>query len=134
MIAGQSADLLHEKNVEAATEKDLLFIQENKTGKLIFAAVAVPCVLSGNEYYYQLREYALTLGLLFQITDDILDVTGDFAELGKTDPLFAELDRICSANNGLWCKAAEDYLLANAPKVEIGEPKEKVIERRIVLK
>lgn len=84
MIAGQSADLLHEKNVEAATEKDLLFIQENKTGKLIFAAVAVPCVLSGNEYYYQLREYALTLGLLFQITDDILDVTGDFAELGKT--------------------------------------------------
>ena len=29
---------------------------------------------------------------------------------------------------------AEDYLLANAPKVEIGEPKEKVIERRIVLK
>ena len=57
----------------------------------------------------------------------------DFAEKGKTDPFYAELDRICSANNGLWCKAAEDYLLANAPKVEIGEPKEKVIERRIKL-
>ena len=57
----------------------------------------------------------------------------DFAEKGKTDPFFAELDRICSANKGLWCKEAEDYLLAHAPKVEIGEPKEKVVERRIVL-
>ena len=57
----------------------------------------------------------------------------DFAEKGKIDPLFAELDRICSANNGLWCKAAEDYLLANAPHIEIGEPKEKVLERRITL-
>ena len=57
----------------------------------------------------------------------------DFAEKGKTDPFFAELDRICSANNGLWCKAAEDYLLAHAPKVEIGEPKELVKERIIRL-
>ena len=57
----------------------------------------------------------------------------DFAERGKSDPFFAELDRICSAKNGLWCKEAEDYLLANAPKVEIGEPKELVVERRIVL-
>ena len=54
----------------------------------------------------------------------------DFAEKGRTDPLFAELDRICSANKGLWCKEAEDYLLANAPKVEIGEPKELIKERK----
>ena len=54
----------------------------------------------------------------------------DFAEKGKTDPLFAELDRICSANNGLWSKEAEDYLLANAPKVEVGEPRELIRERR----
>ena len=57
----------------------------------------------------------------------------DFAGLGKTDPFFAELDRICSANSGLWCREAEDYLLAHAPKLEIGEPKEKIVERRIVL-
>ena len=54
----------------------------------------------------------------------------DFAEKGKTDPLFAELDRICAAHNGLWSKEAEDYLLANAPKVEIGEPKELIVERK----
>ena len=53
----------------------------------------------------------------------------DFAEKGRTDPMFAELDRICQAHNGLWSKEAEDYLLANAPKVEIGEPKERIVER-----
>ena len=57
----------------------------------------------------------------------------DFAEKGKTDAFFAELDRLCAANKGLWCKEAEDYLLANAQKVEIGEPKEKIIERVIRL-
>ena len=41
----------------------------------------------------------------------------DFAELGKTDPLFAELDRIVKANDGLWCTEAEEYLLANGPKI-----------------
>jgi len=55
----------------------------------------------------------------------------DFAEKGKSDPLFAELDRICTRHNGLWSKEAEDYLLANAPKIEIGEPKEKIIERKL---
>ena len=57
----------------------------------------------------------------------------DFAEKGRSDPLFAELDRICTANNGLWCREAEECLLARAPKVEIGEPKERVVERRIRL-
>ena len=37
----------------------------------------------------------------------------DFAELGKTDALFAELDKICKAHNGLWNAEAEKYLLAN---------------------
>ena len=57
----------------------------------------------------------------------------DFAAKGKSDPFYAELDRICAANSGLWCKEAEDYLLANAPKVDVGVPKEKIVERRIVL-
>ena len=57
----------------------------------------------------------------------------DFAKLGETDPFYAELAKLCEANNGLWCKAAEDYLLAHAPKIEIGEPKELVKERIIRL-
>ncbi|MBQ7828353.1 MAG: zinc-binding dehydrogenase [Clostridia bacterium] len=42
----------------------------------------------------------------------------DFEELGKTDPMFAELDRIVKANNGLWSGEAEKYLLANAKGIE----------------
>ena len=57
----------------------------------------------------------------------------DFAEKGAADPFYAELDRLCSAHSGLWCKEAEDYLLAHAPKVAIGDPKAKIVERRIVL-
>ena len=41
----------------------------------------------------------------------------DFAELGKTDPFFAELDRICKNNNGIWSVEAEKYLLENAKKI-----------------
>ncbi len=55
----------------------------------------------------------------------------DFAKLGRDNPFFAELDRLCSANGGLWSKEAEAFLLANAPKIEIGEPRETVIERRL---
>lgn len=40
----------------------------------------------------------------------------DFEELGKTDPMWARLDEIVKANNGLWCAEAEEYLVANAPK------------------
>ena len=46
-----------------------------------------------------------------------MSAIADFEELGKTDPMFAELDRICKANNGLWCAEAEKYLLANAPRI-----------------
>lgn len=47
-----------------------------------------------------------------------LTAIDDFAELGKADPLFAALDKIVKANNGLWCLEAEKYLLANVPSVE----------------
>ena len=43
-----------------------------------------------------------------------LTALDDFAEKGKTDPMFAELDRIVKAHNGLWCAEAERYLLQNA--------------------
>ncbi len=40
----------------------------------------------------------------------------DLEELGKTDALYRELDKIIKANGGTWCAEAEKYLLANAPK------------------
>ena len=41
----------------------------------------------------------------------------DFAERGKTDPFYAKLGEFCAKAGGLWNKAAEDYLLANAPGI-----------------
>lgn len=42
----------------------------------------------------------------------------DFAEAGKTDPLFAGLAEICDRHNGLWSSEAERYLLAKATRLE----------------
>lgn len=46
-----------------------------------------------------------------------LTAIADFAELGKTDPMFAELARLTETNNGLWSAEAERYLLAHAPSI-----------------
>ena len=40
--------------------------------------------MSENKDYIILEQFGKLLGKLFQMTDDILDVTGDFQELGKT--------------------------------------------------
>lgn len=83
MIAGQSADIAYE-NDENADEDALEYVYENKTAKLIIAPVIVPSVLSGGAYYSELKQFGKKLGYLFQLTDDVLDATGNFADLGKT--------------------------------------------------
>ena len=40
-----------------------------------------------------------------------LTAISDFADLGKTDPRFAELDALVKCHGGLWCAEAEQYLL-----------------------
>ncbi len=47
-----------------------------------------------------------------------LTAIADFEKLGETDPMFAELDRLCKANNNLWNPEAEKYLLANAKPID----------------
>ena len=41
----------------------------------------------------------------------------DLEELGKNDPMYAELAVIVKRNGGMWCAEAEDYLLAHAPRL-----------------
>ena len=41
----------------------------------------------------------------------------DLAKLGETDPMYAELAKIVARNGGIWCAEAEEYLLANAPRI-----------------
>ncbi len=84
MIKGQSADLYYSNTNEEISEEKLRYIYEHKTGKLLLAPVAIASILSGNKYYLALEKFGKLLGELFQMTDDILDVTGDFNKLGKS--------------------------------------------------
>lgn len=83
MIGGQSADLLHEGDGNY-NEETLNFIYENKTSKLLTASVVVPAIICGGKHFSELKTFGSDLGYLFQLTDDILDVEGSFASLGKS--------------------------------------------------
>ena len=97
MIAGQSADLYYEKQ-EGLSENILNFIMLNKTAKMIVSAIAVPAIVYGidDRLINILTDYAENLGMLFQITDDILDVTGNFEHFGKTIGKDADEGKISS--------------------------------------
>lgn len=84
MVAGQALDIQAEAREVVAAE--LEEIHRLKTGALIICAVRSGAVIAGaseNELDAATR-YAQNLGLLFQITDDLLDVTATEQELGKT--------------------------------------------------
>ena len=78
MVGGQYVDVKGETH-------DLRRLHELKTGRLIGASVVCVLMLSGLDGPATIpyRRFAAELGVLFQIVDDILDVTGDEAELGK---------------------------------------------------
>ena len=69
----------------AATEEQLRLIHRNKTGALINAAVQMGAAAAqANETQCkELEAYAFGIGLVFQIVDDVLDVTGSQEQLGK---------------------------------------------------
>ncbi len=83
MVAGQALDLESEGiRLDLPT---LEFLHTHKTGALIRAAVAVGAVAggAGEEDVRRLERYGATLGLAFQIADDVLDVEGATDVLGK---------------------------------------------------
>ena len=84
MVAGQQVDLESEGKAIAAA--DVERIHKNKTGALIsFSAVAGAIIAgaSGSDLD-AVQRYADRVGLLFQITDDVLDITESTSTLGKT--------------------------------------------------
>ena len=83
MVGGQALDLESEgKHIDRDT---LRRMHMAKTGALFRAAVRSGAILAGADdaKLAALTEYAEAFGLAFQITDDILDVTGDEAAIGK---------------------------------------------------
>lgn len=83
MVAGQCADLTAE---QTGGDAQLLgYIHQHKTADLLTASLVMGLTLAEapQDMLSQAREYGKNLGIAFQITDDILDVTGDTAALGK---------------------------------------------------
>ncbi|HEV7527816.1 MAG TPA: farnesyl diphosphate synthase [Solirubrobacteraceae bacterium] len=78
MVGGQYLDVADEA-------VDIRHLHELKTGRLIGASIGCVLLLTGMSEPATLpyRRFAAELGVLFQIVDDILDVTGDEAALGK---------------------------------------------------
>ncbi len=85
MTGGQAVDLESEGKQLAAG--DLEALDRDKTGKLIRAAVLMPCCAVPDlpmRSRDALDRFAEHMGLAFQIKDDVLDVEGDQALTGKT--------------------------------------------------
>ena len=81
MVAGQVLDTLHAPK----TEKELHEVHDLKTGAMIAGACMLGVAAAGGSDALRdaAKEYALALGLAFQIRDDMLDVCGDEATFGK---------------------------------------------------
>jgi len=83
MVGGQVVDMESEgKAIDMAT---LQYIHTRKTGALLLASIQSGALLGGADeaQFDALTRYGEATGLAFQVADDILDIVGDQAELGK---------------------------------------------------
>jgi geranylgeranyl diphosphate synthase type II len=93
MIGGQVVDL--EQEGKATTERTLEYIHRSKTGALLAACTRTSALASGAApgELEALTTYGRHIGLVFQIVDDILDVTSTSAALGKTAGKDAKVEK-----------------------------------------
>ena len=112
MIYGQELDIAFEG--KTPSESDLVSIHSNKTGQLIIAAsmlgaIAANANTSQKEF---ISSYSEKIGMVFQIIDDILDITSTDIELGKPSGNDAALMKTTFATlNGI------DYAKQRATKL-----------------
>ena len=95
MCLGQSLDLISEHKQISLSELEL--IHRNKTGALLIAALKLGFICSpyfaDKTLEQSLTQYAEAIGLAFQVQDDILDIEGDSAEIGKQVGADLDLDK-----------------------------------------
>jgi len=132
MISGQVWDLLAEttdfsqKSVREQYDA-LKEIFINKTSKLLTAPLLVASELADKKCFETLKEFGTNLGIMFQITDDILDVEGSLETIGKTPNKDKEANKLTAVKifgvDGAKTKANDLYnkckeLLALVPNNE----------------
>lgn len=94
MVAGQFVDVTEEGT--APTEEKVGYIHAHKTADLLTAPVEAGLMLAGAPDG-QVRAgtaYGYHLGMAFQMVDDLLDVVGDAASLGKNTGMDAALGKL----------------------------------------
>ncbi|MCL0096633.1 polyprenyl synthetase family protein [Thermodesulfovibrionales bacterium] len=104
MVGGQAQDLLSEGS--EADAETLLFIHRHKTAAIITASVRTGGILANgsDDELQRFTRYGENIGLAFQVIDDILDVEGRTALIGKTvgaDAKKSGSNRCC--NQPLFC-------------------------------
>jgi geranylgeranyl diphosphate synthase type II len=94
MIAGQTADIL--LSGQTKTKNGVTYIHQHKTADLITASVVAGFVLAGvgDNVLLSADEYGKYLGFAFQISDDLLDLTGDPLLTGKASQRDELLDKV----------------------------------------
>ena len=88
MVAGQTLDIQGEKNADANSEKSISVLENIhrlKTGAMIRVSLIIGATIANAtaEQIESLKAYGAALGLLFQVTDDLLDVTATDEQMGK---------------------------------------------------
>ena len=82
MVLGQALDIAAESAADPLTLDQIIALQAGKTGALIRWSAAAGALMAGVDPA-PLTAYGRALGLAFQIADDLLDIEGDAATLGK---------------------------------------------------
>ncbi|MEA2109879.1 MAG: farnesyl diphosphate synthase [Pseudomonadota bacterium] len=99
MVAGQAIDLHYEGRLDVSQEV-LFDLHRRKTGAMITFAVLAGGMVAGadKEDLARLETYGQSIGLAFQIADDMLDETGTQAELGKDAGSDREKNKLTSVS------------------------------------
>lgn len=117
MIGGQVLDLKNENNFDPS-EKDLYNVYKNKTAKLIETPILTASRMCGDKYYEELFDFGYNLGVLFQITDDIMDEVCTLEQIGKTPHKDADENKLTSVKlfglKGAENRAEEHYKKAKS--------------------
>jgi farnesyl diphosphate synthase len=130
MVGGQALDLAAEN--QAPDEAGIITLQAMKTGALIRYACEAGAILGGNrEDRERMVAFGEAIGLAFQLADDVLDITGDAATVGKKTGKDAAAGKATLARlHGLdWARDQLRGLVAQAN--ELLEP---YGERAVILK
>ncbi len=92
MVGGQMMDIAAEE--KSLTYQDIKVLQDKKTGALFRFALLSGAIIAGKDDQIKsaLGQYAEAFGLIFQITDDLLDVEGNADQMGK--PVGQDPDKI----------------------------------------